>query len=113
MEGNRELVGGNFRTIDHIHCLGIDRAELGIFPELPGEIHIVSIQRLTIGPDQVGAQAKRPGFEIGAHAAVCKRGDFCCDACVKLALRVAIDERCVQAIHDHSRKRFIRGIRKE
>src|SRR5260370_35075205 len=70
MEGDREVVRRDIRRGDQVIASGTGCGELGVGPELPGEVHVPGIQGLAVRPLQVGAQVERPGLEISADATV-------------------------------------------
>src|SRR5438876_988785 len=67
VEGDREVVGRDVCGTDQVQPQDADGSELGIAPESPGEIHIMSIVGLPVRPHQTGSQVERPGGRIGAH----------------------------------------------
>ena len=76
VEGDRELVGrdigrGNQVVADSAGC-----TKLGVIPELPGIIDIISSVCLTIGPLQARLHLDRPCFEIRADVTICNGGYF-------------------------------------
>src|SRR5689334_16640199 len=70
VERDRQVVRRDIRRGDQIIANGTGCGELGVGPELPGEVHVPGIQGLAVRPLQVGAQVERPGLEISADAAV-------------------------------------------
>src|SRR6266568_9354054 len=70
MEGDAKLIRRNVSRSDQIEASCISGTKLSIVPELPGEIDILSIQRLPIGPFQAGFELKYPGFQVSADIAI-------------------------------------------
>src|SRR5436309_9444760 len=70
VECNCKFVGRDVRRLNRVVTCSTVRAKFGIDPELPGEIHIVGVEWLTVRPYHVRAQLERPGFEVGRDVAI-------------------------------------------
>src|SRR5437870_1804712 len=72
VECDGELIGRNICRCNQIVTIGGISTKLRIVPELPGEINILSIQWLTIGPFQARLELKYPGLQIWTDIAIAR-----------------------------------------
>ncbi len=100
MKGDREGVRRNSCRTDLAYAINRGGIELGIEPELPGVVHIARIVGLSVRPDQVGSQMKRPGGGISIDTAILYCGDFARRPRVNYPLRVTVEERQEQCLID-------------
>ncbi len=110
MEGNRKLVCGDIRRCDQVVANGTICTKFLIIPEPPGEIDIVSVQWLAIRPYQVRAQLDRPVLEISGDVTIGNTRNFCRQARMNHALRVAVEERGKNGLIDQDCKRFRNAV---
>src|SRR6266705_2207191 len=84
--------------------------QISYYPEPPGEIDIVSVQWLAIRPYLVRAQLDRPVLEISGDVTIGNTRNFCRQARMNHALRVAVEERGKNGLIDQDCKRFRNAV---